>query len=67
MSKERIQRSIVSTIIFGLIFGSILFFIEIPGIEGTSMRIISLIIATLIFFGISHFKFIPWIWNIRKR
>jgi len=54
MNKQQIQYLIVSTIIFAVIFWSILFFVGIPGIETTGMKITAIIIATFIFFVISY-------------
>ena len=50
MDEQQIQYLIVSTIIFW----AILFFVGIPGIETTGMKITAIIIATFIFFVISY-------------
>ncbi len=52
MSRQQIQNLAVSTLLFGAVFGAILFFIHIEGL-GTAGKVIALAAAITIYAGLS--------------
>ncbi|MGD2248335.1 MAG: hypothetical protein PVF58_07990 [Candidatus Methanofastidiosia archaeon] len=53
--KQRLQHLLLTTVLFAIIFGLLLFFIGIEGVESTGSKIMAVIIGSIAFFTFSYF------------